>query len=30
MRLDQYPERDGMPEHFNAGWKRRMDNWAVS
>jgi hypothetical protein len=30
LRLDQYPERDGMPEHFNEGWKRRMDNWAVS
>jgi hypothetical protein len=30
MRLDQYPERDGMPEHFNEGWKRRGDNWAVS
>jgi hypothetical protein len=30
MRLDQYPERDGMPEHFNEGWKRRGDGWAVS
>ncbi|MEA2248113.1 MAG: hypothetical protein QOH46_2642 [Solirubrobacteraceae bacterium] len=30
LRFDQYPERDGMPEHFNEGWKRRMDNWAVS
>jgi hypothetical protein len=30
MRLDQYPERDGMPEHFSEAWKRRGDNWAVS
>lgn len=30
MRLDQYPESDGMPEHFHEGWKRRDDNWAVT
>ncbi|MEA2271176.1 MAG: hypothetical protein QOF29_1553 [bacterium] len=30
MRLDQYPERDGMPEHFHEGWKRRDDNWTVT
>ncbi|GAA4479665.1 hypothetical protein GCM10023190_23180 [Enteractinococcus fodinae] len=30
MRLDQYPERDGMPEHFHEGWKRRDDNWATT
>lgn len=30
MRLDQYPESDGMPEDFHEGWKRRDDNWAVT
>lgn len=30
MRLDQYPETDGMPEDFHEGWKRHDDNWAVS
>lgn len=30
LRLDQYPETDGMPEHFHEGWKRHDDNWAVS
>jgi hypothetical protein len=30
LRLDQYPETDGMPEDFDEGWKRRMDSWAVS
>lgn len=30
MRLDQYPETDGMPEHFHEGWKRRDDNWPIS
>jgi hypothetical protein len=30
LRLDQYPERDGEPEHFHEGWKRHDDNWAVS
>lgn len=30
MRLDQYPETDGMPEDFHEGWKRRDDNWATT
>jgi hypothetical protein len=30
MRLDQYPERDGEPEHAHDGWKRHDDNWAVT
>jgi hypothetical protein len=30
LRLDQYPETDGMPEDFHEGWKRHDDNWAVS
>ena len=30
MRLEQYPETDGMPEHFHEGWKRRDDNWATT
>ncbi len=30
LRLDQYPETDGMPEHFSEGWKRRDDNWTVT
>jgi hypothetical protein len=30
LRLDQYPERDGEPEHFQEGWKRRDDNWTVT
>jgi hypothetical protein len=30
LRLDQYPEWDGMPEHFNEGWKRKVDNWTVT
>jgi hypothetical protein len=28
MRLDELSETDGMPEHFNQGWKRHDDNWA--
>ena len=28
MRLDEMAETDGMPEHFNEGWKRRAENWA--
>lgn len=28
LRLEQYPESDGMPEHFHEGWKRHDDNWA--
>ena len=27
MRLDQYPAEDGMPEHYNPGWKARGENW---
>jgi hypothetical protein len=30
LRLDQYPETDGMPKDFHEGWKRHDDNWAVS
>jgi hypothetical protein len=30
MRLDEMEERDGFPEHYNEGWKRRNDNWAVT
>lgn len=30
LRLDQYPETDGFPEHFHEGWKRRDDNWCVT
>jgi hypothetical protein len=30
LRLDQYPERDGEPQHFQDGWKRHDDHWAVS
>ena len=30
MRLDEFPETDGFPEHFHEGWKRRSDNWAAT
>ena len=30
LRLDQYPETDGMPKDFHEGWKRHDDHWAVS
>ncbi len=30
LRLDQYPETDGFPEHFSEGWKRRDDNWTIT
>jgi hypothetical protein len=30
MRLDEMDEEDGMPEHFNQGWKRHDDNWTVT
>lgn len=30
LRLEQYPETDGMPEDFHEGWKRHDDNWAVT
>ncbi len=30
LRLDQYPETDGMPEDFHEGWKRHDDNWTVT
>ncbi len=30
MRLQEMAETDGFPEHFNEGWKRRDDNWAVT
>ncbi|MBK8018814.1 MAG: N,N-dimethylformamidase, small subunit [Betaproteobacteria bacterium] len=30
MRLDEMAEHDGMPEHFNEGWKRRDDNWTAT
>lgn len=30
MRLDEMAERDGYPENFNEGWKRRDDNWTAT
>ena len=30
MRLDELPERDGNPEQFHEGWKRRDDNWVAT
>ena len=27
MRLDELAETDGMPEHFDEGWKRGAYNW---
>lgn len=30
MRLDEMAETDGMPEHFNEGWKRRDDHWTAT
>lgn len=30
LRLAQYPDRDGEPEHFDEGWKRRDDSWATT
>ena len=30
MRLDEMSESDGMPEHFNEGWKRRDDRWTAT
>lgn len=30
LRLDEMDERDGNPEQFNQGWKRRNDNWTVT
>lgn len=30
MRLQEMPETAGFPEHFEEGWKRRDDNWAVT
>lgn len=30
LRLDQYPQEDGLPEHFDEGWKRHDDNWVVT
>jgi hypothetical protein len=30
MRLDEMSETDGMPEHFNEGWKRRDDRWTAT
>ena len=30
MRLEEMAESDGMPEHFNEGWKRRADNWTAT
>lgn len=29
MRLEQYPETDGMPEHYEPSWKSRGENWSV-
>ena len=29
MRLDEFSETDGYPEHFHEGWKRRDDGWAA-
>jgi hypothetical protein len=30
MRLDEFPEVDGFPEHFREGWKRRDDMWTAT
>ena len=30
MRLDEFSETDGYPEHFRQGWKRRDDMWATT
>lgn len=30
MRLDELAESDGLPEHYNEGWKRRDDNWTAT
>jgi hypothetical protein len=30
MRLDEFAETDGYPEHFNEGWKRRDDHWTAT
>jgi len=30
MRLDEFAEADGNPEHFREGWKRRDDMWATT
>lgn len=30
MRLDEFSETDGYPEHFREGWKRRDDNWTAT
>jgi hypothetical protein len=30
MRLDELDERDGYPEHFREGWKRRDDMWTAT
>ena len=30
MRLDEFAETDGFPEHFREGWKRRDDFWTVT
>jgi hypothetical protein len=30
MRLDEFSESDGYPEHFREGWKRRDDMWATT
>lgn len=30
MRLEEMAERDGYPEHFHEGWKRRDDNWTAT
>ena len=30
MRLEEFAETDGFPEHFNEGWKRRDDKWTVT
>jgi len=30
MRLDEFAESDGYPEHYNEGWKRRDDHWTAT
>jgi hypothetical protein len=30
MRLEEMPEKDGFPENFREGWKRREDKWTVT
>jgi hypothetical protein len=30
MRFEEMAQKDGFPENYREGWKRRDDNWAVT